>query len=53
MPVGGMGTVTAELVRVAQEARVSIKTGCPVDAIKPLTDGGGKVCLADGAVDQR
>jgi phytoene dehydrogenase-like protein len=48
VPVGGMGTVTAELVRVAQEAKVSIKTGCPVDAIRPLTDGGGIVCLADG-----
>ena len=33
VPVGGMGTVTAELVRVAQEAKVSIKTCCPVDAI--------------------
>ena len=43
-----MGTVTAELVRVAQEAKVSIKTGCPVNAIKPLPDGGGLVCLADG-----
>ena len=48
VPVGGMGTVTAELVRVAQEAKVSIKTGCPVDAIKTPTDGGGMVCLADG-----
>ena len=48
VPVGGMGTVTAELVRVAQEAKVSIKTGCPVNAIKPLPDGGGLVCLADG-----
>jgi phytoene dehydrogenase-like protein len=48
VPGGGMGTVTAELVRVAQEARVIVKTGCPVDAIKPLTDGGGIVCLADG-----
>ena len=48
VPVGGMGTVTAELVRVAQEAKVSIKTGCPVNAIKPLPDGGGIVCLADG-----
>ena len=48
VPVGGMGTVTAELVRVAQEAKVSIKTGCPVDAIKTSTEGGGIVCLADG-----
>jgi phytoene dehydrogenase-like protein len=48
VPVGGMGTVTAELVRVAQEAKVSIKTCCPVDAIEPLTDGGGTVRMADG-----
>ena len=43
-----MGTVIAELVRVAQEAKVSIKTCCPVDAIEPLTDGGGTVHMADG-----
>jgi phytoene dehydrogenase-like protein len=48
VPVGGMGTVTAELVRVAQEAKVLIKTSCPVDAIKPLPDGGGMVYLANG-----
>jgi phytoene dehydrogenase-like protein len=48
VPVGGMGTLTAELVRVAQDAKVLIKTGCPVAAIKPLADGGGMVCLANG-----
>ena len=48
VPVGGMGTVTAELVRVAQEAKVSIQTGCRVDGIKPLTDGGAAVDLAGG-----
>jgi phytoene dehydrogenase-like protein len=48
VPVGGMGTVTAELVRVAQEANVSITTSCPVAAIKPLADGGATVYLADG-----
>ena len=48
VPVGGMGTVTAELARVAQEAKVLVKTGCPVDAIKPLPDGGGTVHLANG-----
>ena len=47
VPVGGMGAVTAELVRVAQEAKVSIRTGCPVDAIKPLPDGGATIFLAD------
>ncbi|HET8915121.1 MAG TPA: NAD(P)/FAD-dependent oxidoreductase, partial [Propionibacteriaceae bacterium] len=47
VPVGGMGTVTAELVRVAQEAGVSIKLGCPVDAIKPLADGGATIFVAD------
>jgi phytoene dehydrogenase-like protein len=43
-----MGTVTAELVRVAQEAKVPIETCCPVDAIKPFPGGGATVCLADG-----
>jgi phytoene dehydrogenase-like protein len=40
VPVGGMGAVTAELVRVAQAANVSIRTGCPVAAIEPLSSGG-------------
>jgi phytoene dehydrogenase-like protein len=43
-----MGTVTAELVRVAQEAKVPIETCCPVDAIKLIPGGGATVCLADG-----
>jgi phytoene dehydrogenase-like protein len=47
VPVGGMGTVTAELVRVAEEAKVSIRAGCPVDAIKPLAGGGATIFLAD------
>src|SRR5918995_2197564 len=47
VPVGGMGAVTAELVRVAQEAGVSIRLGCPVDAIKPLAEGGATIFLAD------
>ena len=47
VPVGGMGAVTAELVRVAQEAGVSVRLGCPVDAIKPLADGGATIFLAD------
>ena len=40
VPVGGMGAVTAELIRVAEEATVEIHTGCPVEAIKPLGEGG-------------
>ena len=48
VPVGGMGTVTAELVRVAQEADVAIEIGCGVAAIKPLADGGARVSLANG-----
>jgi phytoene dehydrogenase-like protein len=47
VPVGGMGAVTAELVRVAQEANVSIQTGCPVEAIEPQS-GGATVRLANG-----
>jgi phytoene dehydrogenase-like protein len=48
VPVGGMGSVTAELVRVAQEAKVSIETNCAVVAIKPLAGGGATVSLAHG-----
>ncbi|OLF08881.1 FAD-dependent oxidoreductase [Actinophytocola xinjiangensis] len=33
VPVGGMGTVTAELVRVAQEAGATIRTGATVTAV--------------------
>jgi phytoene dehydrogenase-like protein len=47
VPVGGMGAVTAELVRVAQEAGVSIRVGCPVDAVKPHADGGATIFVAD------
>jgi phytoene dehydrogenase-like protein len=48
VPVGGIGAVTAELVRVAREANVSIETGCAVDGIDPLSDGGATVRLANG-----
>ena len=48
VPVGGMGAVTAELVRVALEAKVSIQTGCSVEAIKPQPGGGATVRLANG-----
>ena len=50
VPVGGMGAVTAELVRVAQEAKVSIQTACPVEKIEPLPSGGARVGLANGQV---
>jgi phytoene dehydrogenase-like protein len=48
VPVGGMGALTAELVRVAQDAKVSIRTGCPVDAIEPGTGSGASLRLEDG-----
>jgi phytoene dehydrogenase-like protein len=48
VPVGGMGAVTAELVRVAEEAKVMIRTGCTVESIEPLADGGGSLRLANG-----
>ena len=38
VPVGGMGTLTAELVRVAHDAKVLIKTGCPITAIGQWLD---------------
>ena len=48
VPVGGMGAVTAELVRVAQTANVSIQTGCSVVALEPSLSGGATVHLANG-----
>jgi phytoene dehydrogenase-like protein len=48
VPVGGMGMVTAELVRAAHEANVAIETGCGVAAIKPLANGGATVSLENG-----
>jgi phytoene dehydrogenase-like protein len=48
VPVGGMGAVTAELVRVAQTANVSIQTGCSVVALEPSPSGGATVHLANG-----
>ena len=47
VPVGGMGAVTAELVRAAHEAGVSVRLGCTVDSIKPLADGGATIFVAD------
>ena len=48
VPVGGMGAVTTELIRVAEEATVEIHTDCPVEAIKPLGEGGATLQLANG-----
>ena len=48
VPVGGMGAVTAELIRAAQAANVSIQTSCRVDGLEPLAEGGGTVRLASG-----
>ena len=47
VPVGGMGAVTAELARVAEQAGVEIRTDCAVETIEPLNDGGGNVRLAN------
>ena len=48
VPVGGMGALTAELVRVAEDAKVSIRTGCRVDMIEPESGSGATLRLADG-----
>jgi phytoene dehydrogenase-like protein len=48
VPVGGMGAVTAEFVRVAEQANVSVRTGCRVDAIEPDASGGATVRVAEG-----
>jgi phytoene dehydrogenase-like protein len=48
VPVGGMGALTAELVRVAHEAGVSIQTGCLVEAIEPRAGGGGTLRVHTG-----
>jgi phytoene dehydrogenase-like protein len=48
VPVGGMGAVTAELTRVAEQAKVEIRTGCAVERIEPQGDDGGSVRLANG-----
>jgi phytoene dehydrogenase-like protein len=39
VPVGGMGTVTAELERVAREAGAELRTGCTVERIEVGEDG--------------
>lgn len=48
VPVGGMGAVTAELERAANEAGVTIRTNCEVDGI--VTDPDGATVTGDGFV---
>jgi phytoene dehydrogenase-like protein len=48
VPVGGMGAVAAELIRVAQDAKVAMRAGCPVEALEPLPSGGATLRLANG-----
>lgn len=48
VPVGGMGQLAAELVRVAGDAG-DLRTAAPVRALTPDPDGGGTVTLADGS----
>jgi phytoene dehydrogenase-like protein len=48
VPVGGMGRVAAELVRVARAAGAELRTGCRVARLHPLPGGGAEVELADG-----
>ena len=52
VPVGGMGTVTAELERVAREAGADLRTGCTVERIEVTDDsisvtGAGFEVVAD------
>ena len=49
VPVGGMGRVADELVRVARAAGAELRTGAVVTALEPLADGGAEVTLADGS----
>jgi phytoene dehydrogenase-like protein len=49
VPVGGMGRVAAELVRVATEAGAELRTGRRVTGLRPADGGGGTVTLADGS----
>jgi phytoene dehydrogenase-like protein len=49
VPVGGMGRVADELVRVARRAGAALRTGAVVTHLEPLAGGGGEVTLADGS----
>jgi phytoene dehydrogenase-like protein len=49
VPVGGMGRVADELVRVARRAGADLRTGSVVTRITPVSGGGAEVTLADGS----
>ncbi len=49
VPVGGMGRVADELVRVARAAGADLRTGAVVTGLVPLPGGGAEVALADGS----
>ena len=49
VPVGGMGRVADELVRVARAAGADLRTGAVVTGLVPLDAGGAEVTLADGS----
>ena len=49
VPVGGMGRVADELVRVARAAGADLRTGAVVTGLDPLDGGGAEVTLADGS----
>jgi phytoene dehydrogenase-like protein len=49
VPVGGMGRVADELVRVARHAGADLRTGAVVTGIEPTAGGGAEVTLADGS----
>ena len=49
VPVGGMGWIAAELVRVATAAGAELRTDAPVSAMEPDVDRGATVTLADGS----
>jgi phytoene dehydrogenase-like protein len=52
VPVGGMGAVTAELVRVAREAGATLRTGVEVTAV--AADGtDAEIVYRDGDVERR
>ena len=48
VPVGGMGRVADELVRVARAAGAELRTGAVVTSVAPQDGGGAEVVLADG-----
>ena len=49
VPVGGMGQLTDELIKVATSAGAELRASTPVVAIQPDPDGGATAALADGS----